>query len=255
MRCPGINKRTTNKEATPDVGGGDEAMNAVRSAMIRRYAFACAVALLFTVLLLFVMTRLIAPVDDDPMVSRMIRQLELRRDPAPELRIEVPEFEPPPKPELEEAERSVDIGADRLPRPAAVEEPEDAAPDVTTDPVDWWAAARSIARQVGEDDFEQWLKSQDRSAYVSIMQGPIPAAAKAKEPEDGEELWSIYVDVYGDKVIQVSDNCTLRAQTVFGDYSSFVRNLPPLVTCYEPKVIDMSGLEDYLQGDTAPANR
>jgi len=40
--------------------------------MIRRYAFACAVALLFTVLLLFVMTRLIAPVDDDPMVGKFV---------------------------------------------------------------------------------------------------------------------------------------------------------------------------------------
>ena len=237
------------------MGAGYEGMNADRSLTIRRYALAGAVAWLCTVLLLLVMTRLIAPVDDDPMVSRMIRQLELRRDPAPELRIEVPEFEPPPKPARQEAERSVDIGADRLPRPAAVEEREDAVPEVNTDPVDWWAAARSIARQAGEAEFEQWLLSQDRSRYVSIMQGPIPAAAKAPVSEDGEELWSIYFDVYGDKVIQISDNCTLRAQTVLGDYSSFVRNLPPLVTCYEQSVIDMSGLEDYIQGDTATPDR
>ena len=142
-----------------------------------------------------------------------------------------------------------------LPQPAVIEDLEDDAPEVNTDPVDWWAAARSIARQVGEDEFEQWLLSQDRSRYVSIMQGPIPAAAKAKAPDDGEELWSIHVDVYGDKVIQISDNCTLRAQTVLGDYSSFVRNLPPLVTCYEQPVIDMSGLEDYIQGDTATPDR
>ncbi len=71
-------------------------MNRKRTAGIRRFASSAVIALSITVALLFLMTRLILPGEQDRIVTRMIRNIEFQRAVLPPDPAGIQVFELPP---------------------------------------------------------------------------------------------------------------------------------------------------------------
>ena len=199
----------------------------------KRYALASLIALAMTVALLFLMTRLILPFEQDPQVIQAIRSIELHRlqripEPA-DIRIldrlPVVDVDPPPKrPETSAVPVGQSSETDEADDPGLAETPADHE-------IDWWAELRRQGETADEVAFRKWRQEQGYDPYVSIMQGALPitnpfvAEPSPIAPDNG------FQNVYGERELQVSANCFMQIPLLNHDYSSFARNIPPYVYC------------------------
>ncbi len=185
------------------------------------------IALPMTVALLFLMTRLILPDEQDRIVARMIQRLELQRADSPPEPPGIQVFKLPPP------------GEDKAP---VVKPNLTAASSVEENPVhviDWWAEARKLTEEFDEEELKRWLLEQGYDRYVSIMQGPLPItnSVRGTLPPTQEDITG-YRNTYGDMELKISENCVLQTQvSARNDASDFARNLPMRVVCKSaPKV-------------------
>lgn len=207
-----------------------------------RFAAAALIALPVTIALLFLMTRLILPGDEDPLVARMIQDIEFQRVTLPPEPISIQAFRRPP--EIEEwplPERPIvsrDHAAETEDKPVE----EDAAENSRVQAIDWWAEARRIAQESDEDALERWLQEQGYEKYVTIMQGPLPItnSVQATLPDSQEDITG-YMNSYGDMEIKVSENCVAQTQVSARlDISDFAEKMPMRVLCKPRKKIKYS---------------
>ncbi len=215
--------------------------------MLRRYVLACVAALLVTIALLLVMTQLILPGDDDPVVTRMLLEWESRRSSPPEAERAVRVFERPPERETQDTPDDPEVESGRPRRPERAEyaagsneEPIEAAEERNTD---WWAEARAVIEDLGDEEYENWLESLGRRRYVSIMQGPMPASGDPKTPSSLGWAGAGYTSVYGDLEVAIGENCVMQMRSRPFDYSDFAKNIPPLIVCKLAPETDFSGLD------------
>ena len=208
-------------------------MNPNLSGRIKRFSLASLIALAMTVALLFLMTRLILPFEQDPQVVQAIRSIELQRleripDPA-DIRIleKLPTIKretPPKRPETS----AVPVAP--FTEPGEADEP-DIAETASERKIDWWAELRRPGDEADKAALRTWRLEQGYDPYVSITQGALPitnpfvAEPSPVAPDNG------FQNVYGERELQVSDNCFMQIPLLNHDYSSFARNIPPYVYC------------------------
>jgi hypothetical protein len=216
-------------------------MNRTRSVGMKRFASSAVIAFPMTVALLFLMTRLILPSEEDRIVTRMIRNIEFQRAVRPPDPVGIQVFELPPpvevKPPPVELPRTVE---DSNPIQNQDEFSDESAEDEgPAHVIDWWAEARRLTQESGEEEFKRWLLEQGYDSYVSIMQGPLPItnSVRGTLPPSQEEATG-YLNSYGDLEFRISDNCVMQTQVSARlDMSDFARNLPMRVMCKSaPKV-------------------
>ena len=226
-------------------------MHSDRLSSRQRYAAAGASAALVTALLLFVMTQLITPIGGDPAVERMLLELEIfRLPPDAPTGISDPEPTADAASESPETETALPSRPERAEDDGGIDEPE-TEPEQEPKPssgVDWWSQAQNVARSMGNEELEALLQSPGFEDWVSVMQGPMPSTGDVARAIEEDAVWSFYWNVYGDIEIRVSKDCVLQIQSRPFDYSSFAKNIPPNILCKETPVIDVSGLEDYVNG-------
>jgi len=191
------------------------------------------IALPMTVALLFLMTRLILPGGKDPIVIRMIQNIEfLRADEAPRpTQIQV--FELPLPVEVKSTPVDVDSATEDLVQSQAQVLVESTREESPAHVVDWWAEARKLTQESGEEEFKRWMLEQGYTRYVSIMQGPPPItnSVRGTLPPSQEDATG-YLNSYGDLEFKISENCVMQTQVSARlDSSDFGRNLPMRVTC------------------------
>ena len=215
-----------------------------RNSMLQRYLVACVAASLATIAILFVMTQLISPIGGDPVVRRMLLQLDFQRRHAPVVPGRIRAIELPPKPAIQPApDRSRDED-DRPERVAYGQEPAEATNDTL---IDWWAEAEAVIEDLDDAEFDDWLESRGYRKWVSVMQGPMPTSGgPAMSPEEERSGYS-YKNVYGELEFPISQNCVMQVPSRPSDSSDFARNIPPRIVCKETKNMDLSGLGEYLE--------
>lgn len=217
-------------------------MNPNLRGRIQRFSLASLIALAMTVALLFLMTRLILPFEQDPEVIQAIRSIELQRleripEPA-DIRIleRLPDVDtelPPKRPETSAAPVAQSTAPDEDDEP-------DPAERASSGSIDWWAELRRQDEAADEAALRKWRLEQGYDPYVSIMQGALPimnpfvAEPSPVAPDNG------FQNVYGERELQVSDNCFMQIRILNHDYSSFARNIPPYVYCKSPAKIRFS---------------
>ena len=188
------------------------------------------------------MTRLILPGDEDPLVARMIQNIEFQRVVRPPEPISIqtfrrpPDIKKPPRPDRPIVSR---VAADEI-----VDEPDDesTAENSRVKAIDWWAEARRIAEESDEDALERWLQEQGYEKYVTIMQGPLPItnSVQATLPDSQEDITG-YMNSYGDMEIKVSENCVAQTQVSSRlDISDFAEKMPMRVLCKPRKKVRYS---------------
>jgi len=211
----------------------------MRDTVQRRFAVSALIALPMTVALLFLMTRLILPSERYRIVTRMIQNIEFQRAVVPPLPAEIQVFELPPPVEIEPPPIEVDLPAEdsvQIHDQVSDESPKEERPAHV---IDWWAEARKLTQESGEEVFKRWMLDQGFERYVSIMQGPLPItnSARGTLPPSQEEKTG-YLNIYGDLEFKISENCVMQTQVSARlDMSDFGRSLPMRVTCKSaPKI-------------------
>ena len=188
-----------------------------------------------TVALLFLMTRLILPGEQDRIVTRMIRNIEFQRTVRLPDPVAIQVFERPrpvkerPAPTARKLTAEDSTGTQKQDLPSA----ESAAKESPAHVIDWWTEARRLTRESDEEAFKRWLLEQGYERYVSIMQGPLPItnSVQGTLPDSQEDVTG-YRNIYGDMEIKISKNCVMQTQVSARlDISDFTRNLPMRVVC------------------------
>jgi hypothetical protein len=197
-----------------------------------------------TIALIFLMTRLILPGEQDRIVSRMIQSIEfLRAESAPDTAsiqvfvLPLPIEDPPPSIEQKPV---AEVLAKTQNQTTIIDEgPAEDGPDHL---IDWWAEARRLTQESDEDALKRWLLEQGFERYVSIMQGPVPITNSVRgELPPNQEDRTGYLNNYGDLAFKISENCVM--QTLVSarlDISDFATSLPMRVTCKPPPKIRYS---------------
>ena len=194
-----------------------------------------------TVTLLFLMTRLILPSEQDRIVTRMIRNIEFQRAVRPPDPVGIQVFELPPPVEVKPPPIEPTFAVEDS---TQIQNQDEFSSDSAEDEgpahvIDWWAEARRLTQESGEEEFKRWLLEQGYDRYVSIMQGPLPItnSVRGTLPPSQEEATG-YLNSYGDLEFKISDNCVIQTQVSARlDMSDFARNLPMRVMCKSaPKV-------------------
>lgn len=210
-------------------------MNRKRAAGIRRFASSAVIALPMTVALLFLMTRLILPSEQDRIVTRMIQNIEFQRAVRPPDPAGIQVFKLPPP--IEDKPPPIELNVTT--KDSTQAQNQDAFSDegfIKEGPahvIDWWAEARRLTQESDEEAHKRWVLEQGYDRYVSIMQGPLPIANSVRGtlPPTQEEATG-YLNIYGDMEFKISENCVLQTQTAARlDISDFTRNLPMRVVC------------------------
>jgi len=211
----------------------------MRDTVQRRFAASALIALPMTIALLFLMTRLILPSERDRIVTRMIQNIEFQRAVVPPLPAEIQVFELPPPVKTEPPPIEVDLPAEdpiQTNDQVSDESPKEERPAHV---IDWWAEARKLTQELGEESFKRWMLEQGYERYVSIMQGPLPItnSVRGTLPPSQEEATG-YLNSYGDLEFKISENCVMQTQVSARlDMSDFGRSLPMRVTCKSaPKI-------------------
>ncbi len=225
-----------------------------------RYVVAGGFALLFTLSILLLMTRLIMSLDDDPAVTNTQQKLELHRVIIPQEENVMRLFERLDNLRFSEIPE-IEVGEAREPRPIVdaqqvdKSEPDPDQPDRSTE-VDLRETALAIIREMEGDKYQAWLEAQSgKRKYVSIMQGPMPTDGNSRaSSEPGETVGSDYRSAYGESEVIISDNCLMQIRSTTFDYSDFAAKLPATVRCKRPDPkIDLSGLENNVAPPKRPA--
>ena len=217
-------------------------MNPTLRATLERIAASLLIALPVTIALLFVMTQLILPSDQDRIVTRMIQNIELQRAVPPPLPAQIQVFELRPPVEIKPAPTEAVSIAEDLPQDQVQTSNESPQGNAPAHVVDWWAAARKLTQEAGEEEFKRWMLEQGYEQYVSIMQGsmPITNSVRGTLPPSEEEATG-YMNSFGDLEFKISENCVMQTQvSARFDFSDFGRNLPMRVTCKQPKKVEYS---------------
>jgi len=212
-------------------------MDRKRNAERLRFATSAMIALPMTVALLFLMTRLIVPTEQDSIVTRMIQNIELHRTVPPPVAAGIQVFEVPPpidaKPPIETEQATEEQARTQEVFPA--ESVEEAPARI----IDWWAEARKLTQESDEEEFKRWLLEQGYARYVTIMQGalPITNGVRGTLPPSQEDKTG-YLNIYGDLEFKISEICIMQTQVSARlDSSDFVRRLPMRVMCKSaPKI-------------------
>ena len=210
--------------------------------LLRRYALSALIALPMTVALLFIMTRLILPSEQDRIVARMIKNIEFHRIVIPPDPVGIQIFKPPPP--IEETRPPVKPVSSVEDSNQNQESPSDAS---STDEgrahlIDWWAEARRLTQESDDEALKRWLLEQGYEPYVSIMQGslPITNSVRGTLPPSQEDVTG-YLNNFGDMEIKISENCVMQTQVSSRlDMSDFVRNLPMRVMCKSASTVKYS---------------
>ncbi len=210
-------------------------MHRNRGDATKRFASSAVIALPMTVALLFLMTLLILPSDRDPIVTRMIQNIEFKRSaPPPELTgIQVFDLPPPIKRESLPIKPTLTVDGFSRPQDKEIAPNEALTEEAPAHVIDWWAEARKITQEADDEAFKRWLLEQGYDRYVSIMQGPLPITNSVRgtlSPTQGDNTG--YRNTYGDLELKISKNCVIQSliSTRF-DMSDFAKNLPMRVVC------------------------
>lgn len=194
-----------------------------------------------TVALLYLMTRLILPSEQDRIVTRMIQNIEFQRavPPADPAAIQVFELPPPIKDKLPPIEPNLTAERTNQTQNQDTLSNEISIKEGPAHIIDWWAEARRLTQESDEEAFKRWLLEQGYERYVSIMQGPLPITnpVRGTLPPTQEEATG-YLNIYGDMEFKISENCVVQTQVSARlDISDFTKNLPMRVVCKPaPKV-------------------
>ena len=210
-------------------------MNRERTAGIRRFASSAVIALPMTVALLFLMTRLILPSEQDRIVTRMIQNIEFQRtvlppDPAG---IQVFELPPPIEDKRPPIELNLTAEGSNLPQNQNSFSDESFLEEGPAHVIDWWAEARRLTQESDEEALKRWLLEQGYDRYVSIMQGPLPItnSVRGTLPTTQEDATG-YLNTYGDMEFKISENCVATTQVAARlDHSDLAKALPMRITC------------------------
>lgn len=205
---------------------------------IGRYSSAALLAVPITIVLFYIMTRLILPSENDRVVSRMIETIELVRATRKADLVPSAPIYPRPDVDQEPAEREV---VDRVPVLRQVDNERlddirrgESAPEADLPKtVDWWAAARDFRRNSESEQAQRWFLDNGYSRYTTIMQGDTPTQGRAvSEPTEGPRHGMPYMNIYGLTEIQFGENCfaTTQFEGRFGN-GELAKYLPMNITC------------------------
>ena len=174
-------------------------------------------AILPTVALLYVMTRLIVPEEGDQIVSEMIGAFELRQvprlvDTAIRLREmeleELREFRPLKRSDFVPDE-SQESGESDGEAPGEPKQATDRTYNLNRQSgVDWWQQVQNYIDEMSEEDLRQWRLTNGYDNYVSVMQGSIPSSPYPEAPRvTADPIGTGYSGSSGKTEIRISENC------------------------------------------------
>jgi len=206
-----------------------------RRAGVRRFAVAAIVALLATVGLLFLMTRLILPREYHPIDARVFQKVDFERASQPLEEIDFPAFEIPQAIVKKWSLPPVDPSARILHQIETKEIRTGGRLENRGRPrkFDWQREKRRLAQASDDAAFNRWLLEQGHERYGSIMQGPLPItnSVRAKLPPTQEDITG-YMNIFGDKEYKIGENCVATTQVAARlDQSDFAKALPMIITC------------------------
>jgi hypothetical protein len=208
----------------------------------RRYALSALIALPMTVALLFIMTRLILPSDQDRIVTLMIQNIEFHRIFLPPDPIGIHVFKLPPPIEDTPLPIKPVLSVDDADQKQERASDETSTQEGRAQLIDWWAEARRLTQETDDEAHKRWLLEQGYEPYVSIMQGPLPItnSVRGTLPPSQEEVTG-YLNNFGDMEFKISENCVMQTQVSSRlDMSDFVRNLPMRVMCKSASTVKYS---------------
>jgi len=219
-------------------------MSRTHTAVQRRFAASALIAFPLTIALLFLMTRLILPGDQDRIVTRMIWNIELQRAVPPPLATQIQVFELPVPVKVKPPPVDVTLPPEDSVQARNQDQTSDAHPpqDSPAHVIDWWAEARKLTQESGEEEFKRWMLEQGYDRYVTIMQGSFPTgnSVRGTLPPSQRDATG-YLNSYGDLEFKISENCVMQTQVSARlDMSDFVRKLPMRVTCKAPTKVRYS---------------
>ena len=214
-----------------------------------RYSFSIAVAVLPTVALLYLMTRLILPVEGDQIVRQMIDRFELRMQRQVELKIlrqltNYPEIEPVPAREdfLSPQDLAANDDPDNFLTTDAVED-EPLTEESPENTIDWFSEARKVVEGSPGEHLARWRIDQGYDSYRSIMQGNMPSRTEQRvsaRQADGGGVGQTHTNTYGEKEVKISGNCFMQIPKPSMDYFGATRFNPPRIYCNRPRRPDLS---------------
>ena len=213
-------------------------MNRKRRSRTGRFVSSAVIALPVTVALLFLMTRLILPGEQDRIVTRMIQNIELRRAVRPPDSAGFPVLELP----LDSEEQPLPAQPNIATEGSRQTQIKDTLVDEGSENerraygIDWLAEAHRLTQEPDEEALKRWLVEQGYERYVSNMQGslPITNSVQVKLPPTQEDATG-YMNSYGDMEYKISQNCVATTQVAARlDYSDFAKALPMVITCTPP---------------------
>ena len=213
-----------------------------------RYLFASLFALVLTAALLVLMTRLILPFDDDPVVSETHQRLEFQRLIVPYEEEVLRRSVAPDRDEIPE----IVVGEARRPDatlPAGSVVDSNGEHSEAAEPIDLEATAKTVIENMEGRKYREWLATQaNKQKYVSIMQGPIPGSSQPPQSQPSSSNGNSYRNTYGETEVEVNENCVMQLRSTAFDYSDFATKLPARISCRPPAPeIDLTGLERYVR--------
>lgn len=204
----------------------------------RRFVVAFGAAAIVTILLFFLMTKMILPFGRHAPVVVSHEPLALR--------FEAPEFSQPPARTEPVAEST---NTNRLPRRQLGDRSRDhtstterqakdrasASREPDEMSIDWWDEIRKTVDLMAADELRRWRITQGYDQYVSAMQGPPPASRLSKVRLPDEQYLASHSNGYGETEVKINKSCIARFSTNSNDHSDFARHLPALIFCAPPK--------------------
>ncbi len=181
------------------------------------------------------MTRLILPAQDDPIVARMLLNLDLLRAPDDVVQMNIPKTaEPLPGRPI----RSRPL----RPHAPIYEDTPEASETPQDKHVDWQLLTQQALADKEQQDLQRWMIENGHSDYNTIMQGPLPItnSVRATLPPTQEDATG-YLNTFGDMEIKVSENCVAKTQVAGRlDISDFSEKLPMRIDCKSPPKVKFS---------------
>ncbi len=207
------------------------------------YLLAYSAATLVTAVLLVGMSALIRPADHAPARDDLLLRLEYR-DPAPVAASELEPVSLPPEPDVPDESVASDALQD-MSEPGTAEAEH---ADLPASPVDVLGVAREMLDKLSDEEFAALMAPGAAGEFAPGRRNDAWAPGPSSPGQYAAPDNDVYVNVYGDTELKISDNCSLQMRSRQFGATEFDRYIPPSLACNKRAAMDLSGLDDYLGG-------
>jgi hypothetical protein len=212
------------------------------------YLLAYSAATLITGALLVAMSALIRPADYAPAGDDLLLRLEYR-DATPVANSKVEPVSVPPAADFpEEPVASDATQREPLPGIGEADPPDASMSPQQASPVDVRTVARDMLDRLSDEEFAALMSPGAAGEFVPRSRNGAWTTRPSLPEQDPTPGNEIYVNVYGDTELVISENCILQMRPRHSSATEFDRYIPPSVACNVQTMMDLSGLDERVGG-------